>query len=258
MPLHDWTRVETASFHDFHQLWLACLRLRLSGGMLPDGYFVHLERHFGRFESDILTLSSPVPLSGRNGRPRAAESGNGGVAVAVRPPLAAARLSASPVKQSTITIRRVGTDRVVALLELASASNKDRPASVAACVEKAKAALDAGVHVVHLDVLPATKSAPANLSSAIWDAVDGRDYPFDPAKPFAADSFVADRVNELYANPLGVGDEWPVVPLFLDTETYIELPLADTYAQAFAGVAPQDRGLLSAPSAGVAPTDAVP
>lgn len=248
MPLHDWTLVSPPSFHDMHQLWLACLRLRMSGGMLPDGYYVHLERHFGRFESDILTLSTP-PAS-RNGTPRGGDGDRGGgVAVAVKRPRAGARLSASPVKQSTLAVRRVGTDRVVALIELASPSNKDRAASVTAYVEKAKAALEHGVHVVHLDMLPPTPHVPANLSSAIWDAVDGRDYPFDPAKPFAADSFVADRVNEVYANSLGLGDEWPDTPLFLDAETYIELPLAATYAQAFAGIAPGDKTTLAPPGA---------
>lgn len=256
MPIPDWTLVDPPAFHDFHQLWLACLRLRMSSGLLPDGYFVHLERHFGKFESDILTLSSPTPL--RNGRPIGSGNGTGGVAVAVRPPRAGARLSASPVKQSSLAVRRVGTDRLVALLELASPSNKDRAASVSAYVEKAKAALDAGVHLVHLDMLPPTPHAPANLSAAIWDAVNGADYPFALAKPFAADGFMADRVIELYANPLALGDEWPDVPLFLDTETYIDLPLAATYAQAFAGVAPQDRSLLTASLAGSVAADAVP
>jgi Protein of unknown function (DUF4058) len=247
MPIHDWTLVSAPSFNDMHQSWLVLLKIALNTGRLPEGYFAHTERHFGRFESDILTLSTPS--AARNGTPRNGDDRGGGVAVAVRRPQAGVRLSASPVKQSTLAVRRVGTDRVVALIELASPSNKDRAASVTAYVEKAKAALEHGVHVVHLDMLPPTPHTPANLSSAIWDAVDGRDYPFDLAKPFAADSFVADRVTEVYANSLGLGDEWPDAPLFLDAETYIELPLAATYAQAFAGVAPADKKTLAPPGA---------
>ena len=56
-------------------------------------------------------------------------------------------------------------------------------------------------------------------------------------------------MNEVYANSLGLGDEWPDAPLFLDAETYIELPLAATYAQAFAGVAPADKAALAPPTA---------
>ena len=222
MPIHDWTKVAAYSFRDFHQTWVVCLRLALSRGVLPSGYFANVERHHGRFVADRANVADPHD------------------AVAKANSLSLA---------SSLAVRRVGTDRVVALIELASPSNKDRAASATAYVEKAKAALEHGVHVVHLDMLPPTPHVPANLSSAIWDAADGRDYPFDPAKPFAADSFVADRVNELYANSLGLGDEWPDAPLFLDAETYIELPLAATYAQAFAGIAPGDKTTLAPPGA---------
>lgn len=223
MPLHDWMRVSREAICDFQQTWLVFLRLTLAR-VLPAGFYGNVERHHSRFVARRASVADP------HGSEAAANS-----------------LS----RASSLAVRRAGTDRLVALIELASPSNKDRPASVAAYVEKAKAALDAGVHLVHLDMLPPTPHALANLSSAIWDAADGRDYPFDPAKPFAADAFVADRVNELYANPLGLGDEWPLVPLFLDPETYIDLPLAETYEQAFAGVAPHDRERLSAPSAAV-------
>lgn len=258
MPIHDWTLVDPPAFQDMHQSWMIAIKAALNSGLLPDGYFAHAERHFGRFESDVLTLSRPTP--DQNNSPRGAGGsarGNGGVAVAVRPPKAGARLSATPVKQSTVAIRRVGTDRVVALIELASPSNKDRPASVRAYTEKAKSALDAGVHLVHLDMLPTTTHAPANLSTAVWEAADGVDYPFHSVKPFAADAIMAGRVNELYANPLALGDEWPEVPLFLNEDTYIELPLAATYAQAFAGVAPHDQATLARSLPGTAPSPAV-
>ncbi len=250
MPIHDWSRVEDASFHDFHQMWLALIRLRLNTGLLPEGYFAHIERHFGRFESDLLTLSvPPVVPRPMNGHP-ARGSASGGVAVVARPPKAVARRTMTLTRRSTVVVRQAGTRRLVALLELASAANKDRPESVAAYAGKVKAALDAGVHVVHLDILPPTKFTPVGLGGAIWGAVYGFDYPFDPAKPLTADSFQAGSALDLYANPLAVGDELPDVPLFLCDETYIPLPLAATYAEAFASIAPDDRELLSAPAAG--------
>lgn len=248
MPIHDWSRVEPASFHDFHQSWLFCIKNALNRGTLPAGYFAHIERHMGRYESDVLTLATPTSGSPL-GNGRAHPSGpSGGVAVAVRPPKAAARLSATPNLRSTVAVRQVGDKRVVALIELASASNKDRPENVTAYVGKAKAALDAGVHVVHLDVLPPTKFTPVGLGGAIWNAVNGNDYPFTPEKPLAADAFQAGRVIELFANPLAVGDELPDVPLFLTTDTYIDLPLTASYTDAFRSIAPDDRDLLSTPA----------
>jgi hypothetical protein len=248
MPIHDWSRVEDASFHDFHQAWLAQIRLRLNTGLLTEGYFAHIERHFGRFESNLLALSIP-PSAAKptNGHPTRS-GGSAGVAVATKPPKAMTHLTANPTRRSTVAVRESGTRRVVALIELASTANKDRPENVAAYVGKARAALDARVHVVHLDILPPTKFTPIGLGGAIWTAVNGNDYPFTADKPLAADGFQAGRVVELYANALAVGDELPEVPLFLSEEIYIDLPLASTYAEVFASIAPDDRELLSRPA----------
>lgn len=47
MPVHDWSRVTDASFHDFHQTWLGRIKGRRNRGLLPRGYFAHMERHLG-------------------------------------------------------------------------------------------------------------------------------------------------------------------------------------------------------------------
>lgn len=250
MPIHDWSQVPDASFHDFHQTWLGRIKGRLNRGLLPPGYFAHMERHLGRYVSDVLTLSlppTPGPATPRNDPPATTDTG-GGVAVTVRPPQAVARRSATPNQRSTVVVRDTEGGRLVALIELASAANKDRPESVTAYVGKAKAALHAGVHVVHLDILPPTRFTPVGLGGAIWAAVDGEDYPFTADKPLAADALQAGRVVELFANPLAVGDELPDVPLFLTPDLYIELPLSAAYADAFEESAPQDRLLLARPA----------
>jgi hypothetical protein len=215
MPIHDWSRVGVDSFNDFHQSWLVLIRGRLNRGLLPPGYYSHIERHEGRFTPELMH-TPPLAWSTRH--------------------------------RSTVVVRQAGSKRVVALIELASASNKDRAENAAAYVTRAKAALDAGVHVAHLDILPPTRFTPIGLGGAIWHAVQGSDYPFSPEKPLAADAFRAGRVVELFANPLAVGDELPDVPLFLSDETYVDLPLAATYAEVFASIAPDDRELLARPA----------
>lgn len=245
MPIHDWTRVERASFHDFHQSWMIFMKQALNGGLLPEGYFAHAERHMGRFESDLLTLSSPTPTAPRLNGHADSYSPTGGVAVATKPPKATKQLMAGPSRRATVAVRVVGTNRLVALVEIASASNKDRADSVNAYVKKAFTALHHRVNVVHLDLLPPTKFTPDGLGGAIWTALEGDDYPFSRESPLAADSFQAGDVFDLYANPLAVGDELPDVPLFLDEDRYIELPLAPTYQSAFQSIAPKDRVLLA-------------
>ncbi len=62
MPAHDWTRVETDIFHDFHLAWTAILRSTLNQGLLPAGYYALIEQHAGRMIPDVLTLhASPAP-----------------------------------------------------------------------------------------------------------------------------------------------------------------------------------------------------
>ena len=39
MPIHDWTRVSSGTFHDFQQGWTIEIRNTLNSGVLPDGYY---------------------------------------------------------------------------------------------------------------------------------------------------------------------------------------------------------------------------
>jgi hypothetical protein len=34
MPIHDWTRVDAGTFHDFHQAWITHLKETLNDGVL--------------------------------------------------------------------------------------------------------------------------------------------------------------------------------------------------------------------------------
>ena len=47
MPIHDWTRVRSNRFHDFHQGWTIALRNALNAGVLPPGYFATAEQKAG-------------------------------------------------------------------------------------------------------------------------------------------------------------------------------------------------------------------
>ncbi len=221
------------------------MKQALNGGLLPEGYYAHAERHMGRFESDLLTLAAPTVRGTPSNGHTAGRMPKGGVAVAARPPMAAKLLTAAPSRRSTVAVRVVGTHRLVALVEIASASNKDRADSVTAYVNKAKSALEHRVNVVHLDLLPPTKFTPMGLGGAIWSALEGDDYPFSQDRPLAADAFRSGDVFDLYANPLAVGGELPDIPLFLDDERYIDLPLSSTYLTAFQSIAGSDRELLA-------------
>jgi hypothetical protein len=56
MPIHDWSRVEPADFHHFHQGWVVSLGNALNGGPLPPGYTAMVEQFTGRPIPDVVTL----------------------------------------------------------------------------------------------------------------------------------------------------------------------------------------------------------
>lgn len=239
MPAHDWTRVTAGTFHDFHLAWIAELRRALNGGLLPADYYALAEQRAAEFEPDLLTLEQRV---GEN-EPEALLAGGegGGTAVAVAQPKAhmigeVDEAALYALKRRTLTIRHATNDRIVALLEIASPGNKDRPQAVQRFVDKAVAALQSGYHLVVIDLLPPRPSDPAGLTSAVWEQLGGRRIDWAAGKSLSAASFrVADRIR-CYAEPFAADEPIPELPLFYDPDWYVNLPLDATYAAAYEGV----------------------
>lgn len=100
MPIHDWSKVNAATFHDFHNTWIVNIKSRLNDGLLPDGYYAMSEQHAGRVIADVLALEvnepTPVPFSG----------GGGAVAVADSPPKVSRKLVAPP--EAAYRLARLG------------------------------------------------------------------------------------------------------------------------------------------------------
>jgi Protein of unknown function (DUF4058) len=231
MPVHDWKRVSAGTFHDFHSAWIIHLKERFNNGLLPSGYYALSEQHAGSVIADVLTLQAGEPESEKGGP----------VAVAEAPPRVGRKLVASPnaayrATRRTLTIRHASNHRVVALLEILSPANKDRAASVNEFVEKAHAALHQGCHLLIGDLLPPSPHDPQGIHAAIWESFDPEDYVLPRDKPLTLASYVAGALPEAYVEHLAVGDELPEMPLFLQTNFYVDVPLEETYRQAYRGV----------------------
>ena len=154
MPVHDWTRVEAGMFHDFHNAWITHLRDALNGGLLPPDYYALGEQHAGHLVTDVLTLHASRP----NGQPPVPPAG-GGVALAEAPPKVRRQLTGIETYRQlrrSLAIRHVSGHRLIALIEIASPANKDRPESVDVFTAKSIECLELGVHVLLVDLyLPA-------------------------------------------------------------------------------------------------------
>ncbi|NNJ26610.1 DUF4058 family protein [Alienimonas chondri] len=238
MPVHDFTRLPGDAFRGFHNAWLTRLYDALNDGVMPEGYYAMLESETGEVVPDLLALHAPTSTGGPSA----------GLAVATAPPPVAERREyRGAVRTRTprkyLAVRRNEGGRLVALIEIVSRANKDRPASVAQFVGKVVSAVEAGVHVLVIDLYPPTASAPDGLPAEIgaeWSDV----YQLDPATPLTLASYVADDPPVAYLQPLAVGDDLPDMPLFLDPGHYVTVPLGATYAENVARFPPPLRRTL--------------
>lgn len=225
MPLHDWTKADDGLFHDFHTLWLARLVDALNGGVLPVGYFAMIEQHSGVYVPDVLafTKAETAPASGGSlteTEPRTEQQ-------------VVLRAKRKPRRQRRVTVRTAR--RVVAVVEVVSRSNKDRAKSVRVFAEKVADLLESGIHVAVVDLLPPGRFDPQGLHPPICKQLRteaGSGPPSDRPLTFAGYRAVEPPVG--YLGYAAVGLPIPGVPLFLDAERHVTLPLEETYQTNFA------------------------
>jgi hypothetical protein len=235
MPVHDWTRVEAGIFHHFHNGWITELSNALNGGLLPSGYYARGEQHAGKMVADVLTLHASAP----NGEPPPLSPFQGGIAVAEAPPKVRRQLTGIATYRQlrrTLAIRLVSGHRLIALVEMVSPANKDRAESVEVFVLKAAEALDLGIHVLLVDLIPPGRHDPRGMHGAAWNEFNEEPYDLPAAEPLTLASYAAGPPVKAYVEHLAVGGGLPDMPLFLRSDRYIPAPLELTYAAAYRGV----------------------
>lgn len=249
MPMHDWTRVDHGTFHDFHQGWAPIIRTVLNNGLLPPDYSAMVEQHADRGIPDVLTLqvAAPPNENGANGTPAGASSNLTSVATAPPKVQFTTEFEADAYARlrKTVVIRR-GDDRVVALIEIMSPGNKSNRHGIKAFVEKVVGAIEQGLHVLVIDPFPPGPRDPNGIHPAIWSEFRDEPYTQPPDKPLTLVAYEAGPVTRAYIQPIAVGDPLPVMPLFLDPGLYVDLPLEATYTAAFDGIRRQTRARLTA------------
>jgi hypothetical protein len=109
---------------------------------------------------------------------------------------------------------------------------------VAEFADKAAAALELGVNVLIVDLLPPGSSDPQGMHGVIRQQLglvaDPYDLPGD--EPLTLASYAAGPQVEIYVEHLAVGAELPDMPLFLGPGRYVNVPLEQTYQEAHRGV----------------------
>lgn len=226
MPIHDWTRVRSNRFHDFHQSWTIAIRNALNDGRMPEGYFAMVEQHTGGPESDVVTLALDPPNK-RIG---------GGLAVEVHPPKAriVARMENAGYarKANRVTVRHPDGE-VLAILEIVSPGNKDSRHALGSFTRKAIQYLHAGIHLMIVDLFPPSRRDPQGIHPAIWQRIDDAPFTLPADKPLTLVSYSSGADFVAYVEPVAVGDVLPDMPIFLTADRYVPCPLEATYQTAW-------------------------
>jgi hypothetical protein len=248
MPMHDWTRVDDGTYHDFHTGWIAELRKVLNRGTLPKGYYALAEQQAGDDGPDVLTLRRPrPPEAGRESEEA------GGIAVGTDPPrvelIDSSDFKAYTSRRRSIVIRHRSGNRVVAMIEIVSPGNEQTRQQLGRFVRKAIEVVSVGVHLLVVDLFPPGKRDPNGIHGAIWNELSGETYEQPVARPLTLASYAAGPTNTAYVQTFAVGQLMVQMPLFLTPERYVHVDLETACLGAWEGTPEEVREQLAGPSA---------
>ncbi|MEO8496597.1 MAG: DUF4058 family protein [Planctomycetota bacterium] len=228
MPMHDWTKVRSGTFHNFHYRWVASIMDKLNAGVLPPGYFAMAEQVIGGPAPDVVSLYLNDDFPGG--------SSTGGVAVAVpkAKPTASIVMTADieryAQKANRIVVRH-GLGKVRAVIEIVSPGNKDSAHAIHSLVEKTAALLFEGINLLVIDPLPPGPRDPQGIHALIWSEITDHSFALPADRPLTIVSYQTEPTKTAYVEPISVGTALPTMPLFLEGEFYVDLPLEPTYQE---------------------------
>jgi Protein of unknown function (DUF4058) len=235
MPVHDWKRVSAGTFHDFHCSWLPLIKDRLNNGILPADFYAQTEQRSGRVIPDLLTLRA-------DDHPKIEPTFEGGriATLAEAPPqveiVTDLEINTYAEIARSLVIRHSSADEIVAIVELVSPGNKWSDRSMRRFLDKVLSALHAGIHFLIIDLFPPTPRDPQGIHGAIWSELGDDSYHAPQGKSLTMVAYTAGVVKTGYVEPIAVADVLKPMPLFLDLDHYVNVPLEETYMAAFHGV----------------------
>jgi hypothetical protein len=233
MPMHDWTRVEAGIFHAFRHGWIHEIAGVLNQGLLPSTLYALPEQQAAGFGPDVLTLQDQ--------RPDPEEPNGGGVATATalqtRPQtrfMAETDAEFYRRKKSSVVVRHVSGDRIVAMVEIISPGNKASRHAFQALVDKVCELVEHRIHLLIVDPLPPGPRDPNGIHAAVWSERRDDSFHLPEDKPLTLVAYECGLTTHALVEPIAVGDVLPNMPLFLEPNGCVMVPLEDTYQTAFA------------------------
>jgi len=242
MPLHDWSKVISNEYHDFHGLWIYAIRNLLNKVLLPPGYYATAEQVVPPHSADVVTLGAPVsPRKGKRGS-------GGGTALAAKPKSKAWELLTEEKirPRRRVVIRHNSGEDIIAAIELVSPANKRARASFRAFVNKSLNYLYSGIHLLLIDPFAPGRGDPQGMHAVIWRRYGGHPKPRPDGGLRTVVSYSVGKKIAVYLEPFDLGDPVPDMSLFLVPGKAITVPLESTYQEAWDNVPDQIRDKLLA------------
>jgi hypothetical protein len=221
---------DTHSWDEVHGQWPGEIVRDLTT-ILPTGYRAAPKVHLGSpFEVDV----SAYDLDSRNTDSAAAASG-ASTLTALAPTLT---VEADLTDQDEYEVRIYDVNRgrqLVAVLEIVSPSNKDRPEAREVFVGKVASLLQQGVSVSLVDPVSVRQ---ANLYSELLTLLGGSDPALAPTPPSLYAVTLRSRkppnrrtLLDAWFYPMTIGQPLPTLPIWLSTDLRVMLSLETSYQE---------------------------
>jgi hypothetical protein len=148
---------------------------------------------------------------------------------------------------SRLSVRNVTNDRVVARIEVVSPCKKTTQIILRSFTSKLVEFLDSGVHLLVMDLFPPGVLDPQGIHGAIWSNLTSEEIHLPADTQLMLVSYSAGVPQTAYMEPIAVGETLPDMPLFLQSDTFIPIPLEAAYRAAFNDVPARWRDVLERP-----------
>lgn len=235
MPLRDHFRAPVNAKHSWDELhggWPMMIVQQMFG-MLPQGFVAAPGVHLGRaFEVDVSTYDHDDSIALEK-----TETWTGDVAIHAAPE-PTLTLEADLPEQDEYEVKIYDVERgrrLVAAIEIVSPSNKDRPESRRAFVAKVAALLQEDVCVSIIDIVTIRRF---NLYADLLELIGATDPQLGAEPPHLYAVTVRGRKRigkrpllDMWFYPMPVGQPLPTLPIWLNVELSLLLPLETSYEE---------------------------
>ena len=251
MPVHDWSLLNEDDYRSFRHGWIVAIRTALTRSILPPSFYATVERRTlqlrpfslrvsDREESRSIEVIGEPAVSYVRGRPQTQYRDE-------------VSYSWRSLWNDRIGVYRIADESLVAYVEILSHDHKSRPQTLEKLHDRFEEVLHCGCNLLVIDLIPPSSTAPYGTHAAFWSRFTDTPHTVTDSQPFGIAAYQAGLIEgevipTAYFETVSVGQNLPVMPLFLSPDEYVNLPLQETYDEAWVGTPRHWKTILEAPN----------